>query len=429
MIRRTDARAVGVWAQWPDGARWSNEGMTRLLGFLVEGIARSGGKYVFRIVLPDSVRDAAEEDLKSLDASLGRDFTLHSPRDARMPCHSFADLAAFANKHVPVSAWLTLFPGFSYARLLDAPLTVIFPDAIPKVFHEFGRVWDPEGTHTAWEKEIRTLLPHASGVITFSKHVAREHAERLFGVPGDKITVLSHAAPDLEALLPFMKERRRSKESVAQAAELLRRHCASRGWDYLRDFPFEEASFIALSTQDRVTKNIQLAARAAEILVRERRQNIKLLMTAPLHYDEDWTVLPSMIKATQSQFDVVSMPDLPRTEHAALLHCAAVIVHPSIFEGGHAPFPFFEGASVGTPSLMAMGPHLGELAESEPAILDYVVDPNDPDGLAAAIADVLERRDEVVEEQQRIYTRLHESSWATVAASYAETALKAASAA
>lgn len=416
--------AVGIWAQWPPGARWSNEGMTRLLGFLIEGIAQ-GGRFVFRIVLPDSVRDTAETDLGSLDATIGRDFTLHSPRDSGMPSESFDDLAQFANKHVPVKGWLTLFPNFTFAKLLEAPVTVIFPDAIPKSFHEFSdSAWGPEGAHLKWETAVRELLAHVDHAVTFSRHVARDHLQGLFGFSTDRVTAVPHACPDLLGELPGLTNRRRTPASRSEAAERLRRQCADRGWNYLRNFPFEEVPFIAISTQDRVTKNIQLAARALQILLRDRRHDFKILTTAPLHFGQSWTVLPALVEDSQTQFDLVSMPDLPRQEHAALLHCAAITVHPSIFEGGHAPFPFYESVSIGTPCVMALGPHMLELAEDEPDLLRFTFDPNDACGLADLIIDILSRRDEVVAEQQEIYTRMLRYDWAAVAAAYAQAAIR-----
>lgn len=419
-------RAVGIWAQWPKGARWTNEGMTRLLGFLIEGIARSGG-YVFRIVLPDSVRDSAERDLGTLDAEIYRDFTLHSPRDASVEAESFADLADFANQHVPVEAWLTLFPNFVSAKHLAAPVTVIFPDAIPKVFHEFSEAaWGEEGAHRQWEEDVRDLLSHASGAITFSHHVARDHVNRLFQFPEDRIAVVPHASPDLAPLLPFLKDRHRTNDSLREAARILREECTSRGLAYLTDFPFEQVPYIAVSTQDRVTKNLPLVARALQILVKERRANLKVLMTAPVHIGEKWAVLGSVLEANQSQFDVVSLPDLPRRQHAAFLHCAAVAVHPSIYEGGHAPFPFYEAVSVGTPCIIAGGPHIEELAASEPGIRDYCFDPNDTDGLADLVMSVVSNREKVVADQQQIYSRVQQADWPSVARAYAEAALKGA---
>ena len=111
---------------------------------------------------------------------------------------------------------------------------------------------------------------------------------------------------------------------------------------------------------------------------------------------------------------------------SAFLYCAAIAVHPSIFEGGHAPFPFYEAASVETPCLIAKGPHVSELAMSEPEILDYCFEPNDAEGLADRILDVLGRSEEVVARQQELLGRLGARDWSNVAEAYANAALAAA---
>ena len=421
-----DRPAIGIWAQWPDGSRWTNEGMTRLLGFLVEGIAQAG-THVFRIVLPDSIRDAAESDLRTLNAKIGRDFTLHSPRDYSTRGGDISDLPTFANQYVNVEGWLSLFPNFAEAGELNAPITVIFPDAIPKVFHQFGDdAWGEEGAHLRWENDVRHLLERARAVVTFSNHVAREHVGGIFNFPADRLRVVSHAAPDLKPLLPFMDGRQRTQESLRKAAEILREECRNRNNSYLGDFPFEEVPYVAVSTQDRVTKNIQLIGRAIQVLVRERRKSLKLLTTAPLSYVERWAVLPKIVKEAQAQFDVVSIPDLPRQAHAAFLHCASLAVHPSIYEGGHAPFPFYEAVSVGTPCIMALGPHIAELVESEPSISQFCFDSNDCDGLADLICKTMESRVDVLTAQQDIYSRLQGADWSNVARNYASAALSSA---
>ena len=419
-------KSVGFWTEWPEGVRWSHEGMIRLLAFLLEG-SRGNPDYIFRVVVPDWIRDVAEEDLRGIDAKIGVDFTIHSPRDHDVEATSFADLAQFANEWVPVDAWLSLYPYFKHAALLDAPLAVVFPDAIPKAFHEFSdAAWGEEGNHLRWEGDVRELLSHAGRIVTFSDHVAEKHARDIFGFDRKLADTVSHAAPDLESLLPVLRGRRRSTASRRVAAEYLRAQARAKGNNYLRDYPFEEVDFIAISTQDRVTKNIQLAARALISIVRERRLDLKMIMTSALHFGHYWTVLPSVIEDAKALVDIVPMPDLPRREHAALLHCAAIAVHPSIFEGGHAPFPFYEAVSVGTPALMAHGPHIAELARNEPAILDYCFDWDDRDALANMIIATLERREEVVAAQQEIYARLQKTSWADVAAGYARSALSAA---
>lgn len=415
---------VGIWAQWPRGARWTNEGMTRLVGFLIEGIAKDR-RFVFRLVLPDWIRDEAEEDLQSLDAIVGRDYTLHSPRDHDLAVDNFAQLVEFANAHVPVDGWLSIFPTFDFAAGLEKPLAVIFPDAIPKTFHEFSDLaWGESGNHLEWEKKVRGLVTRADRLITFSDHVRDEHVVGLFGAPASKVTVVPHAQPDLAPALPFVGNRMRTTRSLGKAGDLLRIHARERGWTYLADFPFEEAPYVAVSTQDRVTKNIRLIVDATLRAIREDRRDLKIMSTAPLHFGADWTPLPNYIERHLALRDIVSMPDLPRVEHAAFYHCAAVAVHASIFEGGHAPFPFSEAVSVGTPCLMAHGPHIAEFIAAEPNLEQFTFDPNDAAGLQRLIVDTVDRRDDALAIQRKVFERVRRRSWADVASAYALAAVE-----
>jgi glycosyltransferase involved in cell wall biosynthesis len=414
---------VGIWAQWPAGARWSNEGMTRLLGFLIEGIAIDG-RYVFRIVLPDWIREEAEADLRTLKARPRVDYSLHSPADYGETARDMGDLVDFANRRVDVDGWLSIFPNFHFATRLEKPVAVIFPDAIPKVFHEFSDLaWGFNGNHQVWESYVRSLIAKADRLVTFSRHVRDSQLVPLFGVSPDKVVVVPHSAPDLLESLPFLAERRRTPATLAAAGALLREHAGVNDWDYLRTFPFEQVPFLAVSTQDRVTKDIRLILDATLRLIREQRVDLKILSTAPLHHGADWTPLPGTIERHQAHRDLVSVPDLPREQHAALFHCAQIAVHASIFEGGHAPFPFYEAVSVGTPCLMARGPHVNELLEEEPGLAPFVFESNDADGLARLVVRTMADRDAALQAQSEIYERLRRRSWADVSVAYAMAAV------
>lgn len=414
---------VGIWTEWPVGARWTNEGMTRLLGFMIEGVAL-GQKYVFRIVLPDGVREEAAKDLAALTAYQGVDYTLHSPGDRSVPADDFEALARFANDSVPVEGWIVLFPYFRHALLLNAPLATIFPDGIPVAFPVPDQgAWGPHGYHLRWREQVQALLDGSDRVVTFSHHVARLQAGDLFGVDPAKIRVVPHAPPNLAHLASYAEPTGRTAASRSHAAGILRRHAKERGWRDMVDYPFEEIDYLAVSTQDRVTKNIRLVAEAVRHLVRRRRIALKLFMTAPIHFGASWTPLPSLLESEQLFADVVSMTDLPRDVHAAFYHCAAMAVHPSIFEGGLGPFPFYEAVSVGTPCLMAKGPHTDELLQLEPSLAAFMFDPNDTDGLIARIDALLSDRASAVAAQAGVLERLKSYGWQDVAHAYAQAAV------
>lgn len=413
---------IGVWLETNPGEQWANQGMTRLLGFILEGLVEDG-RYQFRLVLPDHIRAEAEADLSTLQARADVDYTLHSPRDEGLQVSDFTELAEFANRHVEVTGWLTLFPQYDHAQYLTAPVTAIFPDAIPLVFPDFSEAaWNERGHHMQWQQRVEQLLQSVERVITFSEHVAYNQVVPLFGVDRTRTRVIRVAPPDLAGFLPHMQNRARSPSSLSQAAAVLRQHAAERGWEYLYDFPFEDVSYVAVSTQDRVTKNIRVVADAVIRLTRDQRIDIRMLMTAPLLLGTKWTPLPMMVEGSQAHREVISMPDLPRPVHAAFYHAAELAVHPSIFEGGMGTFPFYEAVSVGTPCLMADGPHQREMAAQVPEITRYVFDPNDATGLARLITEVKANRTEMLLEQTEIYEKLCARSWNEVALAYARAA-------
>lgn len=414
---------IGIWLEANEGDQWAHQGMTRLLGFIIGGVA-VGAEYQLHIVLPDYICEEAAEDLRTFGASEGLDYVLHSPSNYGDVAQSFAELANFANRRVDVAAWISLFPQFTSARYLKAPVTVVFPDAIPLVFPDFcDSAWGKQGNHFFWRKKVQDLLGHVERVITFSDHVARDHVERLFGVDISRTRVVVGAPPDLSQYLPYLRDRRRSVESLQGAAADLRRHARERKWAYFEAYPFDEAPYIAVSTQDRVTKNIRVVADAVTHLVRETRADMRMFMTAQLVRGAKWSPLPAVVEEAQLHRDVVSVPDLPNAVHAAFYHAAELAIHPSIFEGGAGTFPFLEAASVGTPCLMADGPHQRELNAQVPGLARFTFDPNDVVGVSQLIREVSQNRSEIVEEQAAIYDLLRQRGWVDVAHAYAKAAL------
>jgi len=413
---------VGIWIESPHGAQWTNQGMTRLLGFLIEGVALHG-EYIFHVIVTDDIRDEAEEDLATLVAVAGQDYTIHSPRDADAKAQSFTELALFANSAVDVAGWISIFPNQTAASMLNAPVSSIFPDAIGLAYHDFSdAAWSKRGPPVIWRERVIEHLVTSNHIITFSAHVATDQVQRLFGVAEDRIRVIPHAPPSLDGILPFVRDGARTPESRFRAASLLRRFAAQRGWNYLIDFPFEHVRYVAVSTQDRVTKNIRIVADAIDRLVRRDHADFKLLMTAQMHFGTHWTPLPNMVEQRQLQFDVLSLPDLPREEHAAFYHCAEMAIHPSVFEGGRGVFPYYESISVGTPCLMADGPHVQEFMSDAPQLAPFVFDPNDADALTQMIMATAADRDAVTRLQLEVYSRLSRRDWGLVATEYARAA-------
>lgn len=412
--------SVGIWTEWYAGARWANEGMTRLLGYIIEGAAKTG-RYTFKIIMVDALREEVIQDMSTLNAKYGVDYTIECPKNIEIS-NDFKKLAKYANEKIKVEGWIVLYPQFEHALLLDKTVSVIFPDAIPVAYPtaDVG-AWGPNGYHLRWKDAVGRLLKGADKVICFSEHVAEQHGQRIYGVPREKIAVIDHAPPNLSALVDLSPNSQRTENSRMASAHVLRKHCEERGWSEWADFPFEEVDYIAVSTQDRVTKNIRLITEALQRLNRGKRTNIKLIMTAPIHYGASWTPLPGYLEQEMLMSDVMSMTDLPRDVHAAFYHCALASVHSSIFEGGRGVFPFYEGVSVGTPCLMGDGPHVREFVELNQELAPYVFDSNDADTLSDLILQCLNDRPSVFATQKKVFQRLSKRTWQDVANEYVGT--------
>jgi glycosyltransferase involved in cell wall biosynthesis len=435
----TSRTSIGIWSELGLGSRWTNEGVSRVFGFLIEGGVASES-YTFNIIVQRGLAESVREDLRSLRAVEGVDWIVHEPsindelawlQNAALQAlpateRAVAGMAFFANRNVHVSGWVVSFPHFAGSLHLTQPKAVLMPDALPYDFPlgwSGDESWGENGAWVNWRKTARRVLAGCDAVITFSRHVAVRHAMGLLDAPEEKIRVVPLAPPDLAELLPFVSKRRQTQESRDFSAEVLREYMAVRGLNYLRRFPFEQISFAVTTTQDRPTKNLGLPAEAIRRLVRERRRSIKLFTTAPIHYGVNWTLLPGLIEREQFHHDLVSIPDVPRDIHAALFHCATLTIHASFFEGIVGTLPFFESTSLGTPCIMARGPHVEELLEIEPDLAPLTFDPFDVEGLIELILMVESDREAVMTLQREAFGRLSRSGWDRVAHAYAEAAI------
>lgn len=529
--------AIGVWLEWPAGGSFVAQGMSRLLGFLIEGAAQCGC-CTFRVAVPSAVAADAHRFLRSLKATEGVDWTLHAPqlpeeqpslakepvppapawvrsphpraagvvlaavgvmllplallrsllrpilrplwrrfamlmRVARDPVNGATEVAAWLRRlpfhlgerparllelwrldqlpplpaaeaekriydpvlidpasatlaltlgRLPVDGWLIFFPNYSAATLLPGPRAVLFPDAMPFDFPHGWRdaEWQPGGTWHRWLRRTRLLLDQGDPIITFSHHVARRHVIGMLGVAPERCHVIPLAPPNLAPLLPGVAScMAATPDSRAAAAAMLREHAAKRGWTYLRDFPFEETAFVVVSTQDRPNKNLSIVVEALLRLLRRDLVSLKLVVTATPDPAEGFG---RQIREVGLEHDVIAMPDLPAPEHAALFHCAALAVHPAVFEGIGMPLPFGEAISVGTPCLVAQGPHVAE-GRADHDLAEDIFDPYDAEDLARRILKVMNNREETLHRQRQVYADLARNTWAQVAAAYAAVTL------
>ncbi len=322
------------------------------------------------------------------------------------------------------AGWLCLLPNLIIPPSIPGRRFVMLPDA---VMLDFTSAWNPAdlapgGTWPSWFSAVSRNLAVADAVLTISAHVARNHVVGHLGVDATKLRIVPVPASDLAVALPFLAaDRRRTPATRHEAAVMLRRHAAARDWTYLADFPLEHVDYIAVSTQERPNKNLSLLIEALRLIVQERSGGLKLLLTT--HVVDDPTTpcfrLHGLLRRHGLELDVVSLPRLPNRELAALFHAAAVTVLPSMFEGGDVPLTFSESVGLGTPSLMARGPHTEEMLEQFPDLAPFVFDPYDAGALAELITQSIAARDAVLDTQLAVYATMRRRGWAQAAEEYA----------
>lgn len=428
---------IGVWSELPPGSRWANEGISRIVGFLIEGAAESA-EFRYNVLVPRGMAEAVREDLRTLQARENIDWLVHEPTiefectwraanaEQDFPKPEMPSLLAdFANAHINVDGWINTFPHFTGSRLLKQHKAAMLPDAIAYDFPigwDNNHHWGPQGEFVTWLDIAHDTLSNADAVIAHSKHVAHRHGVKLLGLNPDQIRVVPHAPPDLAPILPFIQDRTKTEETRKKAAYILREYAALKGIEYLRQFPFEEVPFAALATQDRVTKNVGRAAEAVRRMVRSDRENFKLITTAPVHSGATWTLFPSVVENQQTHRDIISIPDLPREVHAALFHCATVIIHPTFYEGIVGSLTYYEAVSVGTPCIMGVGPHILELLETAPELREWTFDPYDIEEQISLIRKVCAAPAQAWSKQISAYENRRKRGWDVVARAYAQAA-------
>lgn len=182
----------------------------------------------------------------------------------------------------------------------------------------------------------------------------------------------------ISAILPFLKRSQtgqgalkhvtKTRRSQDRSAKLIRAlvNRRSRNADkarepiysgtvlpFLRAFKFENGGYILISTQNRPYKNTMRVIEALTAFNRKYNRSVKLIMTGDYGIDDKNNPIGQYVRDEGLLFDVLALPRVPSTVHAALYHNADLAIHASFYEGGQGAFPFSEALSVGTPVLLA----------------------------------------------------------------------------
>lgn len=187
----------------------------------------------------------------------------------------------------------------------------------------------------------------------------------------------------------------------------------------LKPFDMRGMRYIFYASQFRASKNVLNLVRAYHMLQRRGEVPFKLVLTGVFVHDGP---LFAYVQKHGLENDVLTFSGVSNRELAALYACAELAVTPTLFEGGF-PMTFYEGMSVGTPSILARIPQVTELFAGQ-GLDDCLFDPFDPLDLAEKIRQGVQRREELVRRQRPLYLALREKTKNELGRAYEEAFLR-----
>jgi glycosyltransferase involved in cell wall biosynthesis len=346
--------------------------------------------------------------------------------------------AVVASRQTNVDCWFTLHVTADSARFLKGPKVALFADFVFLDCPSLGsRAWLRRA-----KIKTRRLVKSIDAVITLAEHVRDNQLYRYFpAARSAHVVVINHAPIDLSVDLPggfghlapakTEETLKASGDAIRQhvrlslSKERLRRHFKLAGYSdiyehqfrYIDGFPFEDTRYIFVSTQIRPYKNILNLIKAVEFLIRRRGVRVKIVLSGNFQPGQD---VFEYVRDNGLNFDVWSIPHLPRDAHAAMYHCATLTIHPTFFEGGQGAFPLSESLSVGTPVLLSR--HPGTLADADsPVYLEMLFDPYSIEEIADRIEAALQDADALIKRQYPLFLERKEwRSWSDVSKEYIE---------
>lgn len=302
------------------------------------------------------------------------------------------------------------FDGALIARLRPKTI-VVFPDAVTTLFPlRFpGEGWQ------ALLDGIKLALSHADGIVCYSNFVRDVQLPRFLSnravppsvavIPQGYFPLPDHPIARAEAVQRLNGER-------VRAVNLFRDLMAAPVTP-----EFDSFRYILYPTIDRPHKNVVVILRALQILIREKYQNVKLVLTTPALTSDAHTY----IHDERLHRDVIVMPSVPIGVLDDLFAAASVMVHSSLAEGGDI-FNFSRAVSQNCPALLSDIPVVREMfdrdAIPEEVFRDWLFDPMDSRVLAQHIERALMDKNGLLASQQSTLRVLGQYDFAAMAKRY-----------
>lgn len=325
-------------------------------------------------------------------------------------------LVAMANRMKDVDVWFSPTVFWPEFNLINAPRVLSFPDMLISEFPSAfaSSIKDAPDIFARAQKTISG----GTHFTAYSHYTAEKALIEQFSVPSENVTVIPHASMNL---LPLINIKGTMDDAFARdqfARNLIDgfRLTSWQGNEYLATMDLSSTKFIFYPSQLRPNKNIMNLVKGYEIALREKFIYAKLVLTGnPAHVPE----VMEYIRKNRLQYDILFAYDVPDQVLAALYSRAALVVNPTLYEGGF-PFTFTEGMSVGTPSIMSDIPQVTEYIDGDLAD-KMLFQPMSPTDIADKIAFGINYRSELCDLQKPLYDKLKNRNWSDVANDYLDT--------
>lgn len=338
----------------------------------------------------------------------------------------FASIIRHYQKIEAPDVWWVPYPIALGSTALEGPRVVHVYDL---AYADFPKGQDL-GSVAMSKVDIAVNVRAATEIITHSAHVRDRVAVPLFDIPREKITVLPHASPDLR---PFVTHSDSAQLwSRVEMAERIRAYCTSKrmNWPTVDDFieeivaprlgtfPFETAPYVLLSTQNRSYKNVLQVAKAIRVLNHQRGYRVHLALTGQFKPSDKTDALARYAINNHLMEYLLPLPRVPDDVLAALYGCAAVAIHPSLYEGGVGAFPFYEALSVDCPALVSVNDSMREALVAEPGYSVCLFNPYNTTDLVNRIEVILKDREAAVALQRPVHARVSNKTWSDLLDEY-----------
>lgn len=317
------------------------------------------------------------------------------------------ELSGIRAWYCPAAFW----PSFNE---ISAPRLMCVPDV---VLADFAAGFSTVGGNrflTTFE-DIGRSIRNGDHFVTYSDAVKWDTLVDRYAVPASKISVIPHAANNLNNRVSVSGSPDDIAASRSFAQGLLRSAFQrSTNAGYTANIKNIDVEFLFYASQLRPNKNVLTLLRAFEYLLRKRYIGYKLILTGR---PSDFPEVGRYVIDHRLEHDVIFLPGLSIAELAACYKLAALAVNPTLSEGG-CPFTFAEALSVETPVVMSRI-SVAEEVLTEPKLQEVTFfNPYDWLDCANRIEWALNHREEVLSIQRSFYKNLAKRTWTDVVAEH-----------